>query len=134
LVNNPELVDITGLVMEDDATHSDQDMSNTEPDTDDDDNADARSHIFKVHYDKFRSLSGWMNTKTIKKTLEPTIQYARMPNDTILKKHYKSPFPALNVERCDERVTSNFDAPDIDGGETYTQIFVGTFRLETSMV
>jgi hypothetical protein len=102
LVNDTELVDTTGLVTEDDDAHSDQDMSNTEPDTDDDDNADARSCIFKVQdpdYDKFRLLSGWMNTKTIKKTLEQTTQYARMPNGTILKKHYKSPFPALNVCR-----------------------------------
>jgi hypothetical protein len=75
LLNYTEVVDTTGPVMEDDDAHSDQDMSNTEPDTDDDDNADARSHIFKVHdpdYDKFLLLSGWMNTKRIKKTLEQT--------------------------------------------------------------
>jgi hypothetical protein len=73
LVNNTDLVDTTGPVTEDNDAHSDQDMSNTEPDTDDDDNAVARSPIFKVQdpdYDKFRPLFGWMNTKTIKKTLE----------------------------------------------------------------
>jgi hypothetical protein len=71
LVNDTELVDTTGPVTEDDDAHSDQDMSNTDPDTDNADNADARSRIFKVQdpdYDKFRPLSGWMNTKTIKKT------------------------------------------------------------------
>jgi hypothetical protein len=60
LVNNTELVDTTGPVTEDVDAHSNQDMSNTEPDTDDDDNADARSHIFKVQdpdYDKFCRLS-----------------------------------------------------------------------------
>jgi hypothetical protein len=76
LVNDTDLVDTTGPVTEDDDAHYDQDMSNTEPDTDDDDNADARSRIFKVQdpdYDKFRPLLfGWMNTKTIKKTLEQT--------------------------------------------------------------
>jgi hypothetical protein len=41
LVNDTELVDTTGPVTEDDDAHSDQDMSNTEPDTDDDDNAEA---------------------------------------------------------------------------------------------
>jgi hypothetical protein len=83
--------------------HSDHDMSNTEPVTDDDDNADAPACILKVQdpdYDKLRPLlAGWMDTKTIKKAFERTTQYARMPNDTILKKHYKSPFPALNVKR-----------------------------------
>jgi hypothetical protein len=121
LVNDTKLVDTAGPVTEDDDARSDQDMSNTEPDTDYDDNADARSCIFKVQdpdYDKFRPLSGWMNNKTIKKTLEQTTQYARMPNGTILKKHYKSPFPALNVQRRDERITRDTvysDAPDIDG-------------------
>jgi hypothetical protein len=62
LVNNTNLVDTsTGPVTEDDDAHSDQDMSKTEPDTDDDYNADARSRIFKVQdpdYDKFRPLFG----------------------------------------------------------------------------
>jgi hypothetical protein len=127
LVNHTELVDTTGQVMEDDNAHSDQDMSNTEPDTDDDDNADARSRIFKVRdpdYDKLGPLFGWMNTKTIKKTFEQTTQYARMPNGTILKRHYKSLFPALNVQRRDECIATDTvysDAPDIDVGETCAQ-------------
>jgi hypothetical protein len=73
LINDTNLVDTTGPATEDDDAHSDQDMSNTEPDTDDDHNADARSRIFKVQdpdYDKFCPLFGWMNTTTIKKTLE----------------------------------------------------------------
>jgi hypothetical protein len=139
LVNDTKLVDTTGPATEDDDAHSDQDMSNTKPDTDNGDHANARSRIFKVQdpdYDKFRPLSGWRNIKTIKKTLEQTTQYARMPNDTILKKHYKSPFPALNVQRRDERVardTFYSDAPDIDGGETCAQICVGTETLVTDV-
>jgi hypothetical protein len=95
-------------------------MSNTEPDTDDDDNADARGHIFKVKdpdYDELRPLFGWMNAKTIKKKSEQTTQYARMPNGTILKKYYKSPFAALNVQRRDEPVATDtvyLDTPAID--------------------
>jgi hypothetical protein len=91
---------------------------------------DARSRIFKVQdpdYDKFCPLFGWMNTKTIKKTLEQTTQYARMPSGTILKKH---------VKRWDERVTRDTvysNPPDIDGGETYAQIFVGTETLVTDV-
>jgi hypothetical protein len=139
LVNNTELVDTTGPVTENDDGHSDQDMSNTEPDTDDDDNADARGRIFKVKdpdYDKLRPLFGWMNTKTIKKTFEQTTQYARMPNGTILKKHYKSPFPALNVQRRDETIatdTVDLDTPAIDGDETCAQIFVGTETMVTDV-
>jgi hypothetical protein len=68
--------------------------------------------------------------------LEQTTQYARMPNGTILKKHYKSPFRALDGQRCDERVTRDTvysNASDIDGGETCAQIFVGTETLVTDV-
>jgi hypothetical protein len=139
LVNDTELVDTTSPVTEDDDAPSDQDMSNTEPDTDDDDNADARGRIFKVkdpEYDKLHPLFGWMNTKTIKKTFEQTTQYARMPNGTILKKHYKPPFLALNVQRRDEPVATDtvyLDTPAIDGGETCAQIFVGTETMVTDV-
>jgi hypothetical protein len=126
--------------MENDDAHSDQDMSNTEPDTDDDNNNDAQGRIFNVQdpdYDKLRLLSGWMNTKTIKKTLEQTTQYARMPNGIILKKHYKSPYPAPNVQRCNERLAMDtvysFNTPTIDGGETCAQIFAGTETLVTDV-
>jgi hypothetical protein len=77
-----------------------------------------------------------MNTKTIKKTLEQTTQYARMPNGTILKKHYKSPFSALNVQRRDERVTRDTiysNAPDIDRGETCAQTVVDMETLVTDV-
>jgi hypothetical protein len=77
-----------------------------------------------------------MNTKTIKKTFEQTTQYARMPHGTILKKHYKSPFPALNVQRRDEPVATDTvysSTPAIDGGETCAKIFVGTEILVTDV-
>ena len=74
LVNDTELVDTTGPVTEDDDAHSDQDMSNTEPDTDDDNNADAaRGRIFKVQdpdYDKLSPLSGWNPCKRCYQTLK----------------------------------------------------------------
>jgi hypothetical protein len=59
-----------------------------------------------------------------------------MPNGTILKKHYKCPFPALNVQRRDERVTRDTiysNAPDIDGGETCAHIFVDMETLVTDV-
>jgi hypothetical protein len=81
-------------------------------------------------------LFGWMNTMTIKKTLEQTTQYARMPNGTILKKHYKSLFSALNVQHRNERATRDTiysNAPDIDRGETCVQIFVDMETLVTDL-
>ncbi len=59
-----------------------------------------------------------------------------MPHGTILKKHYKSPYPALNVQRRDEPVATDTvfsDTPSIDGGETCAQIFVGTETLVTDV-
>jgi len=40
---------------------------------------------------------GWLPEDIIKSTFEVTTQYARLPMSTLLKKHYKSPFPALNI-------------------------------------
>jgi hypothetical protein len=107
---------------------------------DDIDATPALARTFRVHhdpdYEKLCPLFGWMPTKTIKKTFENATQYARMPHGTILKKHYKSPFPALNVKRRDEPVATNTvfsDTPAIDGGQTCAQIFVGTETLVTDV-
>jgi hypothetical protein len=59
-----------------------------------------------------------------------------MPSDTILKKYYKSPFPALNVKPRDEPVATDTifsNTPAIDGGKTCAQIFVGTETLVTDV-
>lgn len=59
-----------------------------------------------------------------------------MPHNTIIKKHYKSPFPALSVKQGDELITMDtvyFDTPTIDGGETCAEIFVGTETLVTDI-
>jgi hypothetical protein len=48
---------------------------------------------------------------------------------TTLKKHYKSPFPAMNVHNCDEPVATDTvysDTPAVDSGATSAQIFVAT--------
>ena len=103
------------------------------------DTVEATGRLLKVHepdYDKLRPLFGWLSTKTIKKTFEQTTQHARMPHGTILQKHYKSPFPALNVKRRDEPVATDTvysDVPAIDGGETCAQIFVGTETFVTDV-
>jgi hypothetical protein len=125
LANDTELTDTQDPVLDNDPT--------------DDIDGDAPARTFKVQtpdYDKLRPLFGWMPTKTVKKTFESTTQYARIPQGTILKKHYKSPFPALNVQRRDEPVATDTvysDTPAIDGGETCAQIFVGTETLVTDV-
>jgi hypothetical protein len=51
---------------------------------------------------------------------------------TTLKKHFKSPFPAMNVHRRDEPVATDTvysDTPTVDSGTTSAQIFVGTETL-----
>ena len=55
---------------------------------------------------------------------------------TILKKRYKSPYPALNVHHRDESVATDTvfsNTPAIDGGETCAQIFVGTTSFVTDV-
>ena len=55
---------------------------------------------------------------------------------TILKKHYKSPFPANNVHRHNEPIITDTvysDTPAIDSGYTCAQLFVGTKSLVTDV-
>ena len=47
-------------------------------------------------------LFGWLDADTIKKTFDRTTQLARMSQSEQLKRHFKSPHPALNVLRRDE--------------------------------
>ena len=75
---------------------------------------------------------GWLPVDLIKRTFAVTTQYARTPASTVLKKHFKSPFPALNVHRRDEPVATDTvysDTPAIDDGATSAQLFVGTESL-----
>jgi hypothetical protein len=51
-----------------------------------------------------------------------------MPMSTVLKKHYKSPFLALNVHHRLEALATDtvyFDVPAVDSGVTIAQLFVG---------
>ena len=55
---------------------------------------------------------------------------------TLLKKWYKSHFPALNVHRRDELVamdTIYSDTPAVDSGATISQVFVGVESLVTNV-
>lgn len=67
--------------------------------------------------------------ENIKKTFEHTTQFARIPHADVMKKHYKSPNPALNIPRRNEDLTTDTffsDVPAINGGEKVGQYFQGT--------
>ena len=87
---------------------------------------------FKV----LRPYFNWMPTNIIKKTFQYSTQYARTPMSTILKKNYKSPFPALNVKHRDEPVATDTvysDTPSIDDGAMSAEIFLRTKTLVTDV-
>jgi hypothetical protein len=80
-------------------------------------------------YESLRPKFGWLSKDIIKETFNRTTQYVRLPGSEILKKRYKSPFPALNVHRREEPVamdTVYSDVPAIDDGSTCAQLYVGT--------
>ena len=79
-------------------------------------------------WNALRPLFGWLRPDVIKRTFELTTQYARMPNSEILKKHYRSPNPAVNVHRRNEDLATDTvfsDTPAVDGGHTAAQFYVG---------
>ena len=79
-------------------------------------------------YDELRPQFGWLSSETIKKTFKATTQYGQIPQSTMMKKHFKSPFPALNVHRRNEDVATDViysDTPAVDSGATAAQVFVG---------
>ena len=80
------------------------------------------------NYAALRPFFGWLPVDTIKRTFEATTQHARISGSTLLKRHFKSPFPALNVRRRNEFVATDFvysDTPAIGTGDTIAAIFVG---------
>ena len=80
------------------------------------------------NYDSLRPMFGWLSPQVIKKTLQNTTQYARIPTGTLLKRFFKSPNPALNVHRRSEPVGTDIiyaDTPAVDDGSTAAVLFVG---------
>jgi len=49
------------------------------------------------NYDKYQPNFAWLPINIIKRTFKATTQYAHIPTSTLLKRHFKSPFPVLNV-------------------------------------
>jgi len=95
----------------------------------------SNAHKIKAHAPDYKALCpmfGWLPLDIIQHTFEVTTQYACLPMSTLLKKRYKSPFPALNVHRHDEPIATDTiysDTPVIDSGATIAQVFVGMESL-----
>ena len=76
----------------------------------------------------------WLSVEAIKNTVAAMTQYARISGSTLLKKCFKSPFPAMNVPRRTEEVATDFvysDTPAIASGDTIAAIFVGRKTIAT---
>ena len=87
-------------------------------------------------YSMLQPFFNYLLIQIIKKTFSLTTQHAKTPESTILKKNFKSPFPALNVSRRNEPVATDTvysDTPSINDGSTSAQIFVGTETLFTDV-
>ncbi len=88
------------------------------------------------NYQALMPMFGWLPADVIQQTFAVTTQYARLPMSTLLKKWYKSSFPALNVHRQDEPVamdTIYSNSPAVDSGATIAQVFVGVESLVTDV-
>ena len=71
---------------------------------------DCNYHVMQLFFT-------WLQTDVVKMTLAETMQHACIPLNSILRKHYKSPHPALNVMKHNELVYMDAawsDAPTID--------------------
>jgi hypothetical protein len=85
-----------------------------------------------IDYQRLRPYFAWLPMGIIKKSFENTMQYASMPMSTYMKRHYKSPFPALNVHRRNESVTTDTvysDTPAVNSGAKSAQFYCGMESL-----
>ena len=87
-------------------------------------------------YAKMQLFFSQLPVKVIKKTFESTTQYARIPVSMVLHKHYKAPFPTLNMLQKDEAIAIDIvyhNTPPIDNRGTSAQIFVGIKTFLTNV-
>ena len=84
-------------------------------------------------YNKLRPFFGWSSPKVIEHTLQQTTRFADIPSLKYpMRKHYKSRFPALNVQRRNEAVATDTifsKTPAVDSGVKQAQLFVGKDTL-----
>ena len=91
---------------------------------------------FFTDFKEIQPKFGWLPINIIQATLDRTTQFYRAPMATLLKKHFKSPYPACNVQRRQEPIATDTvysDTPAIDNGAKVAQIFVGTESLVTDV-
>jgi len=77
------------------------------------------------NYESLCPLFAWLPADKIKCTFEATTKYAHIPMSTILCKHYKSPFPAMNVHCRQEAIATDTLYDAVDNVSTSAQIFIG---------
>ena len=107
----------------------------TAPDAPQDNHTRLQPRVTKqrpLDWEKLRKYFAWLPKGVVEKTFKATTQLARIPMSTHLQRHYRSPFPALNVQRRNEALATDTvyaDVPDIEHGHTAAQFFVGLSSL-----
>jgi len=100
---------------------------------------ESQSHEINKWAPNFQALMpmfGWLPADVIWQTFTVMTQYTCLLMSTLLKKRYKSSFPAFNFHRRDEPVATDMiysDTPAIDSGATIAQVFVGVKSLITDV-
>ena len=87
-------------------------------------------HLAKASIDpeKLRHFFAFLPTEVVKRTLENTTQLARVPMHDVMRRFYRSPYPALNVARRNEDLLTDIvysDTPAIDDGSTSAAVYSG---------
>src|SRR6056300_1198686 len=83
-------------------------------------------------WERLRRHFAWLPKLVVQKTFDCTTQLARIPMSVHLQRHFRSPFPALNVSRRNEALATDTvysDVPDIEHGHVAAQFFVGLESL-----
>ena len=86
-------------------------------------------------YTKLIKYFAYLPVDVIKRTFALTTQWARHPASTLLKRHFKSPWPAFNVPRRNEDVATDTifsDTPAIDNSPTNRHVTMRVFRRRIS--
>ena len=87
-------------------------------------------------HELLKPVFNWIPLDMTKKTFQLSTQHARTPASLVMKKTYRSPFPALNVKRRNEPVATDTvycDNPEVDDDSTCAQLFIGTKTLVTDV-
>ena len=75
-----------------------------------------------------RKFFAFLPASVVERTMKATTQYARVPMHDVMKRFYRSPYPALNVARRNEDLLTDVvysDTPAIDDGSTSASVYSG---------